>query len=79
MNIEQILAHIETTLLKDISSMSPKDRSAFWANIKEFETAKLQRQSYKQTSDEDTEFTIRIINSKDELESNSDISENNQQ
>ena len=68
MTIEEVLENLETTLLNDIEAMTPKDRAAFWANIKEFVQAKRQRATYRQSDDVDTEFKVTIFNSKKEVE-----------
>ena len=68
MTVEEVIENLETTLLDDIAAMSPKERAAFWSNIKEFVQAKRQRATYRQSDDVDTEFKVTIFNSKKEVE-----------
>jgi len=62
MEIKDILEHMEGTIIADLDRMTPKDRVTMYANLKEFELAKLQRQAHRQNTDADTEFTITIVN-----------------
>jgi len=61
MEIKDIIKHLESTIIEDLDGMTKKDRVSMYANLKEFELAKLQRQAHRQNTDADTEFTINIV------------------
>lgn len=67
MSIEEVLKHLETTLIEDINGLSKKDRCQFWAGVKEYQQAKMQRTTAAPLGDLDNNFTVQIIKKTDEI------------
>lgn len=60
MNIEQAIELLESDYVEnDIAKLQPKDRLAFWASIKEFQRAKIQRSTFEPVGENETEILIK--------------------
>jgi len=68
LTVEAVIDHLEGTLLDDIDSMTEEKRCLFWSNVMEFKQSKRQRTTYRQSDDIDTNFTVTIINTKEEAD-----------
>ena len=61
MTIDEQLAYLEVNILEDIKAMSPKDRAAYYQNLKEFERPKLQRSGFIEDTKLPKKITIEIV------------------
>lgn len=61
MDIQTVLDHLENTIIEDLDEMTAKDRAIFWAQLKEFNQAKLQRTTAAPLSNQETHFTVEIV------------------
>ena len=63
--IEEIIELLEKDYLdNDIDALPPKDRLVFYLNVKEFETPKMQRTTFRVGSDkekDESEIKIKIV------------------
>lgn len=68
MDVQEFIDKIEDDYLEaDLESLTAKDRISVYLNAKEFMQAKLQRATAAPYTHDDTEITITVINSKEDI------------
>jgi hypothetical protein len=62
MNVEEALSLLEAKVEEDIHELTPKDRLLFWANLLEFNKAKIQRIPFEPVLDGSAKIIIEYEN-----------------